>query len=71
MGPTSERLAANLGEARSENELTTAALAARLKQLGQPIHETAITKIEKLDRRVDAARARQPWPIRQPPADAD
>ncbi|HLQ55152.1 MAG TPA: helix-turn-helix transcriptional regulator [Streptosporangiaceae bacterium] len=53
MGPTSERLAANLGEARQLRDLTTAALAGRLRDLGQPVHDTAITKIQKLDRRVD------------------
>lgn len=52
-GPSSQRVAANLRHIRRERELTTAALSRRLAELGHPIADTGITKIEKGDRRVD------------------
>jgi transcriptional regulator with XRE-family HTH domain len=52
-GPTSERVAANLRRIRRQREMTTAQLSRRLAELGQPIQDTGITKIEKGERRVD------------------
>jgi transcriptional regulator with XRE-family HTH domain len=52
-GPTSARVAANVRRIRRDRELTTAALSQRLAELGHPIADTGITKIEKGQRRVD------------------
>ena len=46
-------MAANLRRIRRERDLTTAALSRRLAEIGHPIADTGITKIEKGDRRVD------------------
>jgi transcriptional regulator with XRE-family HTH domain len=52
-GPSSQRTAANLRRIRREGDLTTAALSRRLAEIGHPVADTGITKIEKGDRRVD------------------
>jgi transcriptional regulator with XRE-family HTH domain len=52
-GPSSERVAANIRRIRRDRELTTAALSQRLTEIGHPIADTGITKIEKGTRRVD------------------
>lgn len=52
-GPSSERVAANLRRIRRDREITTAALSRRLAEIGHPIADSGITKIEKKQRRVD------------------
>lgn len=52
-GPTSRHLAANLRRIRDARRLSTTKLAAKLKEAGQPIPATGITRIEKGERRVD------------------
>lgn len=52
-GPTSRHVAANLRRIRDARRLSTAKLAALLKEAGQPIPATGITRIEKGERRVD------------------
>jgi transcriptional regulator with XRE-family HTH domain len=52
-GPTSRHLAANLRRIRDARRLSTTKLAALLKEAGQPIPATGITRIEKGERRVD------------------
>lgn len=52
-GPSSQRVAENLRRIRRERDLTTAALSRRLAEIGHPIADTGITKIEKGDRRVN------------------
>jgi hypothetical protein len=51
--PTSGRVAANIRRMRRDRELTTGALSRRLAELGHPIADTGITKIEKGQRGVD------------------
>jgi transcriptional regulator with XRE-family HTH domain len=46
-------VAANLRRIRRDHELTTAMLSRRLSEIGHPIADTGITKIEKGQRRVD------------------
>jgi transcriptional regulator with XRE-family HTH domain len=53
MGPSSERVAANIRRIRRACEVTTAALSQRLAAIGHPIADTGITKTEKGDRRID------------------
>lgn len=52
-GPTSRHVAANLRRIRNARGLSTTKLAALLKDAGQPIPATGITRIEKGERRVD------------------
>jgi transcriptional regulator with XRE-family HTH domain len=52
-GPSSTRVAANLRRIRQRKGMSTAQLSRRLRELGQPIPDTGITKIEKGVRRVD------------------
>lgn len=47
------RVAANLARVRAKRGLSTTRLAAELKDLGQPIPPTGITRIEKCQRRVN------------------
>jgi transcriptional regulator with XRE-family HTH domain len=53
MGPAAERLAENLKRMRFTQRLTTAQLAESVSGLGRPMYANTITKIEKLQRRVD------------------
>ncbi|MFD8945267.1 helix-turn-helix domain-containing protein [Streptomyces californicus] len=53
-GPISENLKVNLPRLRKARGLSTTALSESLKQLGQHIPPTGITRIEKGQRRVDA-----------------
>lgn len=53
-GPISENLKANLPRLRRARGVSTTALSEALKQLGQHIPPTGITRIEKGQRRVDA-----------------
>jgi len=52
-GPSSDRVRRNLLRLRRQRGLSAAELARRLADLGQPILDTGIIKIEKGDRRVD------------------
>jgi transcriptional regulator with XRE-family HTH domain len=51
-GPTAERVAANLRSIRQERGLSYAALSRRLADLGHPVLDTGLMKIEKGQRRV-------------------
>jgi transcriptional regulator with XRE-family HTH domain len=51
---TSERAAANLRRLRKRRGLSTYDLADRLKDLGWPIQQSGLTRIERGERRVDA-----------------
>ncbi|MDX3229400.1 helix-turn-helix transcriptional regulator [Streptomyces sp. ME19-01-6] len=53
-GPVSQQVAANLARLRKARGLSTTRLSAALKELGQHIPPTGITRIEKGERRVDA-----------------
>lgn len=53
LGPAALRFASNLRRIRRYRELTAAALSARLSEIGQPIRDTSICKIEKGTRHVD------------------
>lgn len=53
MGPTAERVAANLRELRKARGLDLAGLSARMGDLGQPIGISGLSKIELGQRRVD------------------
>lgn len=53
VGPIGDRVRRNILRLRTERRLTTARLSAALKELGQPIQPTGITKLEKGERRVD------------------
>ncbi|MGW5273595.1 helix-turn-helix domain-containing protein [Streptomyces sp. NPDC004044] len=53
-GPASQHVSANLPRLRKARGLSTTALAAELKEQGQYIPPTGITRIEKGERRVDA-----------------
>jgi transcriptional regulator with XRE-family HTH domain len=52
-GPSSDRVAANLRRIRREKNLSAAELSKKLAELGQPILDTGISKIEKGTRAVD------------------
>ncbi|KAB1149249.1 helix-turn-helix transcriptional regulator [Streptomyces luteolifulvus] len=52
-GPTSRHVAANLKRLRTARGLSTTRLSDALKEAGQPIPATGITRIEKGERRVD------------------
>lgn len=54
-GPTARRVAANIRRIRRERwqDISTAELSRRLKEIGQPIPDTGITKTEQGTRRVD------------------
>lgn len=54
IGPAGEALASRLKALREERRLTTEQLATLVTEIGQPMRGTAITKIEKKQRRVDA-----------------
>ncbi|TKG66184.1 helix-turn-helix domain-containing protein [Prauserella endophytica] len=54
IGPIGEHIAENVRSLRNEQRLTTRELAERLSELGRPIPPTGITRVEKLQRRVDA-----------------
>src|ERR1700685_481655 len=54
LGPTGERLATRLKQLRHERGLTLSGLASKLNDLGRPILVSALSKIEKGQRRVDA-----------------
>jgi transcriptional regulator with XRE-family HTH domain len=53
MGPTGERVAANLAEVRNERRMNQAELADRVTELGRPMSAPVVSKTEKLDRRID------------------
>ena len=53
IGPVGSRVAANLRQLRDSRRLTTAQLAARLRDLARPVLATGITKTEAAVRRVD------------------
>ena len=53
LSPASRAVAANLMRLRKAQRLTTTRLSAALDELGQPIHASGITRIEKGERRVD------------------
>ena len=52
-GRPSQQVAVNVRILRKMQDLTAAALSRRLDELGQPIRDTGITRIETGDRRVD------------------
>lgn len=54
LGPTGERVSARLAAIRRFRRLTLGELAAKLGDLGRPIQLSALSKIEKGQRRVDA-----------------
>ena len=54
LGPVGERVAARLKRIRQERGLTLSDLASKLDDLGRPILVSALSKIEKGQRRVDA-----------------
>ena len=53
LGPTGARVGRRLNELRRERGLTLGDLADKLKELGRPILLSALSKIEKGQRRVD------------------
>lgn len=53
LGPTGRRLAANVEPLRRERGLNQPELAKRMNDHGRAVHPTAISKIERLTRRVD------------------
>ena len=53
-GPTGRRVAANLKRIRQQRGLSFAGLARSLAQLGQPVLDTGLLKIEKGERQVSA-----------------
>jgi len=53
LGPTAEHVAMNVKRLRFAQHVTTEQLAERVTGLGRPMYGTTITKIEKLQRRVD------------------
>lgn len=53
LGPTGARVGRRLNELRRERDLTLGELADKLKELGRPILLSALSKIEKGQRRVD------------------
>ena len=52
-GAASQRVARNVRRIRQHRDMTAAALSARLAEIGHPIVDTGILKIEHGDRRVD------------------
>ncbi|MFE2753998.1 TIR domain-containing protein [Actinosynnema sp. NPDC059335] len=54
LGPTGERVSARIAAIRRSRRLTLGELAAKLDELGRPIQLSALSKIEKGQRRVDA-----------------
>lgn len=52
-GPSSDRVAANVRELRTERRMTLDELAGRLKELGRPILKSGLSKLETGERRVD------------------
>jgi transcriptional regulator with XRE-family HTH domain len=52
-GPTSERVAHNVRQLRSELGLSLEGLSRRLGELGRPIRDTGLSKLEAGERRVD------------------
>lgn len=55
LGPVDRQLAVNLLRARNARGLSTTRLSAALKEFGQPIPPTGITRIEKGQRHVSAS----------------
>lgn len=53
IGPTGKRVARNLTKIRARLGLSQGELAQRTSDLGRPLAASALSKIEKLDRRVD------------------
>ena len=53
LGPVAERVAANIKRQRFTRRMTTEQLAESVSGLGRPMYANTITKIEKLQRRVD------------------
>lgn len=53
LGPTGGHVAENVKRLRFVQHVTTETLAERVSGLGRPMHATTITKIERLQRRVD------------------
>jgi transcriptional regulator with XRE-family HTH domain len=53
-GPTSKRVSENVERLRKDRGLSQAQLAQRLVEVGRPMRDTAVSKIERGTRRVDA-----------------
>lgn len=52
-GPTAQRVAANVKEAREKRRLSLEALSQRMGEIGRPMLRTGLAKIESGERRVD------------------
>jgi transcriptional regulator with XRE-family HTH domain len=78
-GPTSKRVSENVERLRKDRGLSQAQLAQRLAEAGRPMRDTAVSKIERGTRRVDAddlvalalALNVSPLTILLPPASSD